>query len=577
MSGITLTNEIKANIASYMMEVMLPDMFEGALRERENSAGNFAGFFGISSAGLGAAGALLPLFANPITSVPWIAGLALGSIAASVLQQLVGKDVNAETARVQADNAYWFLVKRGVYCGLPSSTDPSIFAEATRERMANEIENIVPYNTADIASKTSANNLVASLIRAIPLQDLRGWLEAASIWDGNQSGISTLPNAPSACGNEIGLVPVIGDTGVIPFSEKVSPNTWNIGVNSLGDYRWRTLYSEQCYRIEGVTVVQSPVRRSPTDPFIDYVDCTGNIVQVTSPSELVGVCLKDLRILSNTPFNLYVTIAECGAPPLIHQGTLVRFGSNSQSALPENSSRTVRVVLDTNNPITQSVTASIGVDPSSTAVLGSDFTVNPTQVTFDVGNTSGAFRDIVVNALSDTLFERDERIVLRILTATGGAVIGRPNQHVLTIENEWVKEFDFRQGKQGWEALPYWLGTNGIYHDIAPNILGWHSTANGRLYIAHPLSNVSSNTRITEVSIEFDRLTGASTGFYNGYGYTSPSDVQQTVMISFSGEMSKSQTTNMTLANGVSYEVYGTSLTVLQKIILKGSGTNPFV
>ena len=464
MSGITLTNEIKANIASYMTEVMLPDMFEGTLRERDNEASIYAGFFGISGSGLGAASTLLPIFAaNPVTVAPWVAALAIGAFGSTVLQMLASKNVSSELARVQADNAYWYMVKRRIYCGLPASTDPADFTEATRERLANEVENIVPYNGADFASKTSANNLVASLIRALPVEDLRGWLEAASLWDGNSSGISTLPDLPNGCGADVAMVPVIGDSGTLPFSEQISANTWRIGTTTPGDYKWRTAYPDQCYRIDAVTIAEAPLL-NPQFPIITYTKCDGFSGAIYDLSDLVGICFRDLIIQSGVPFSLYVTISECsGQPATDHPAAFVRFATNQQ-LVTEGQTATVAVKLFSSSPLTAAVTVDVTLEGISTAIIGSDFTFqSPAQITFPVGSVSGTSQNVSISIASDVQQEDVERIVLRLTNLTGGAVTVEPSVHMVAIDNvpaPWCVRLDLTQS-----AYAQYFTGNGVSHN----------------------------------------------------------------------------------------------------------------
>ena len=446
---ISLTNEAKANIATYLIEVLLPDSMEAILREREGTANTYATGLGLLSAITSGVGAL---FTGPAFPAALAGGLAVGSIATAILAPLANVALSPAAARAQTDNAYWYLVKRRIFCSLPNSTDPSVLTEAVRNRIAERIQNIVPYSGGKFSSKTSANLIVSNTLRGFTTFELQEIFEAATSWQGNMNGTISLLDDPVGCGSDVALIPVIDDVGVIPFADQVSPNTWRIGSTALGNYRWRTAYPGQCYRIDGISVAQAPIRRSPNDPFIDYVDCNGNVIQVADPSDLDGVCFQDVRVLSNTPFSLYVTVSgDCGAPPLTHQGTIVQFLTPS-STHGENSGSVIRVVLTTNEALTQPVVANIAVDPNSTATLGSDFTLSATQLTFDAGDTSGATRDVVLNTLADALMEADEHIILRLASTTGGAVIGQPNLHVATIKEQRV----FTAGwKQSWSIQDF--------------------------------------------------------------------------------------------------------------------------
>jgi hypothetical protein len=249
MSGITLTNAIKTNIASYLTDVLLPDTVEGKLREQEGTADDLAGFAGVASAGLGAG---TVLFALPQT---WLSALAIGSFAAALGAFLADKAISPTAARLQTDNYYWYLVKRKIYCSLPATTDPADLTEAVRDRIARGIENIVPYNGADFGSKTSVNTIASGIIRSFSITEFRELLEAAATWVGNPNGTATLPNLPNGCDPNIALIPVIEDTGIIPFSERVSANTWLIGSTVSGVYTGAHLFPIR--RIESAVIPSS--------------------------------------------------------------------------------------------------------------------------------------------------------------------------------------------------------------------------------------------------------------------------------------------------------------------------------
>jgi hypothetical protein len=138
---ISLTNEAKANIATFLTEVLLPDGMEGVLREREGTANGIAGFAGLGSALASGVGALVT---GPAFPVYLAAGLAAGSIVAAILEPILNAALSPTAARAQADNAYWYLVKRRIFCSLPSSTDLSVLTEAVRNRIADNIEVSLP-------------------------------------------------------------------------------------------------------------------------------------------------------------------------------------------------------------------------------------------------------------------------------------------------------------------------------------------------------------------------------------------------------------------------------------------------
>jgi hypothetical protein len=421
MSGLTITAEQRANISTYLSEVLLHDMLKAKIAEQEGGSSaivaSVAGAFLGAAVTLGGGGAFAAL-----------GGAVLGAILPSLIDENLNRFLypsSASAARVQADNFYWYLVKRQIFCNLPSNT--ADISDTLVARIAREIENIVPYDGNDFGSKTSVNQLLSAILRSIPVDELRTVIEiAAQRWTSNRNELALPEVSPGCLTPAMALIPIIGDTGEIPASEKVGTNTWHIGANAANYHTWRTPFPNQCFRIDGVIAAQAPILL-PLTPLGIYTKCDGTLGAVSDLTNLVGICFRDLEISSGgAPFSLYLTLSECSAAPSVHPAAIVQFAQTEQTKR-EGEQATIGVKLYTNQPLTTSVT----VDVSAPA---GDVTYSPSQVTFPVGAVNNASQNITVNVLADTLTEPAEQVIFTLTNPTGGAVIGRPNQHVLTIE-----------------------------------------------------------------------------------------------------------------------------------------------
>ncbi|MFQ5400301.1 MAG: Calx-beta domain-containing protein, partial [Anaerolineae bacterium] len=70
------------------------------------------------------------------------------------------------------------------------------------------------------------------------------------------------------------------------------------------------------------------------------------------------------------------------------------------------------------------------VTSDGTAVAGSDYTAVSGTLTFGDGETSKTF---TVTILNDSVNDPDETVILALINATGGAVLGTPSQATLRI------------------------------------------------------------------------------------------------------------------------------------------------
>jgi hypothetical protein len=553
MSGMSITAEQRANISSYLTEVLLPDSLEAKIREQEIP------LLGTTLVGA-IAGALVTLASGSSAAI--LGGAAIGAVIPELLNENLGKFLypfSGTSARIQADNFYWYLVKRQIFCNLPANT--ADINDTLVARIAREIENIVPYDGNDFGSKTSVNQFLSAILRSIPVDELRNVIEvAAQRWVGNRNGLALPEVSPGCLTPNIALIPVISDTGRIPFSEKVSTNTWYIGASVAGSYRWRTPFPNQCFRIDGVIAAQPPIL-NPTLPLVTYAKCDGTFGAVNDLTNLVGVCFRDLEIVSGVPFNLYLTISECSAAPAVHPPAFVQFTTPAQTIL-EGASATVQAKLAFVGPATPTATVNVELDPNSSATLGSDFTFSPTQLTFGPNNTT---QSVTVNVLADTLIEPAERVIFTLTNPTGGAVIGRPNQHVLTIAGDWVKEFDFITNAGGWVATPesrYEPGA-GFVHLAATK----SRTSARRTFPATFITTVDVHIA-APFPTQADRKQLAVVPIYTAVNTSNPT------MQTFTLNANRTELIVDVVGDN---NTAGVTVPNLVRVVVRGRGTNPFV
>ncbi len=119
-----------------------------------------------------------------------------------------------------------------------------------------------------------------------------------------------------------------------------------------------------------------------------------------------------------------VTIATCtGTPTLSLSVSDVTVSESAGTA-------TVPVSLSTTSA--SMITASYGTS-NGTATAGSDYTAKSGTLTFAPGTTS---QNIVVAILEDTVAESSETINVNLLSATGGATIGRGTGVITITDND---------------------------------------------------------------------------------------------------------------------------------------------
>jgi hypothetical protein len=432
----SLSSQDKTNITSYMIDVKLPDVLEESLRAKQ---ANFSIQQTIS--------AVSGIFAGIPGLQPFAAGGFLIGGGVSLLMSLFTA-AEIDTIRGQANETYWLEVKRQLQCALPDSYTDTAWL---RDRMARAVENVVPFNGRDIKLSTQANNVVAQAIRSFEPQAFDIILNnAKTCWQGDENGLRA---CDPACLPTLALVPHDVTDSPLGYSYQISANTWLIGSNQSGIFSWRAPYADQCYRIDGNTLVEPVGGGNTPFTYITVIKCDGTTEILYNLTDLSGKCFHEIDIASNTPFSLYLTISECsGQPATNHPAAIVRFGTNQQIAL-EGQTATVPVKLFSTNPLTSPVTVDVTLEGISTAIVDSDFTFqSPTQITFPAGSIPGASQNVSIPITSDAPIEDVERIVLRLANPTGGALIAEPSVHVVAVQDvpvTWCVRLDLVQSAYG--------------------------------------------------------------------------------------------------------------------------------
>lgn len=431
---MSLTQSQKLAVATYLSEVLLPDSVEETVQFQTGQS-EFVSL-GAAFAGIvGGLPAIAGLTVSGIGIVPAILTTAgVATIGSFITQQ------NANQIRVQLSNAFWLSVKQQIACTLP---DDGIITDAVRERIAWAIEkNSYPFNVGVYRQSTLAQQAVAIIIRSYTTIGMQALVDfAATRWEGNQNGA------------DFCLPPyVMFPNHVNANAERLTDDTWKLSINTPvgSDYAgaWRTPFVDSCMRVRSLTVIRHPVSFfNPPDAAIGTVKLcgAGQEIILENLTSLVGLCISNLTITSREPVEFIVKFDDCGST-VIEQSTYVQFEQLSQT-ISENSAGLLRVRLYTDTPLQSAVTVDVNASPAQ----GTGFTYTPTQITFPIGSESGDYQDVTINVLSDIIDEPNENVVFTLASATGGAQIGLPNTHVLTI-GEPVSEFfyNFRLGTQGW-------------------------------------------------------------------------------------------------------------------------------
>jgi hypothetical protein len=559
-----LTNNQKINIASYVTDVILPDMFEEAIRAKEA---------GIS--GEQARSTILGIFAG-IPGIGVFAPVALLSASAISFALSLFNSNQVAVLRSQVDNTYWQQVKRQIFCALPDSYIDSL---AIRERLAYAIENIVPFNQRPIKRSAEANALIANLIRSWTSQTVELLFDyAADCWQGDTNSISECDD----CQPSHSLIPL--QYVLVPrFPTSLNidgTKMWRLTVSepTAGGYVgiWRLPYPQDVQKILGIISIQAPVS-AEGERIAETSGRNGENSELAfTLTGLVGKEFNRLLLYSDQPFDVYVVLGDT-TDPTGSSEALVSFETFSQMIL-EGSSATLSIRLYTSAPLMDNVT----VDVNSSPPQGIDFTYLPTQVLFEAGSGNGSLETVTINVLSDTLDEGTENVVFRLANATGDAQIGLPNTHMLTITNQWEHTFDFAQSTGGFFpcTMPEAPVARGEY--VAGT--GWRTTPFNdnqmdSFVIGRSLPNTVS-TPLTSITVETtDGVYYAA--FYNRnawipIGERNAQNTADKSPVSATDTLSGLQ---MVLTNAFAIDFYSPdgSQRTLTRLTLRGTGSNPFV
>ena len=103
---------------------------------------------------------------------------------------------------------------------------------------------------------------------------------------------------------------------------------------------------------------------------------------------------------------------------------------NTSATTVNESAGTISVQVDIANPNANTISVDVSLG-ASTAINGSDFSFNPTMVTFPAG--SNASQTIMLTIIDDAIIEGNEYILLSLQNPTNGATIGSIGTQTITI------------------------------------------------------------------------------------------------------------------------------------------------
>jgi hypothetical protein len=561
-----LSLQDKTNIASYMTDILFPDLLEESLLAKQANLSEQQ----TTSAILGI-----------VASVPGLQPLATGGFLIGggiALLMSLFTAAEIDTIRGQANETYWLEVKRQLQCALPDSYTDIAWL---RDRIARAVENVVPFNGRDIKVRTQANKVLAQAIRIIEPQVFNVTLNyAKTCWQGNENGLRA---CDEACIPQYAPVPFdFYNTGLLAGAEQITSQVWRLSVNtptipgSVYQGAWRLPFAEDCRKVVSVLTVLPPVAPNQM-PLAYLTGCSGsepNTRFAQNLEQMTDQCFNTLRIESQQPFDLYVTIDDCAAA-ITPTPPVVRFSTNAQTLL-EGQSAVARVALFTDQPLAESVTVNLAVDPLSTATLDSDFTMSATAVTFNAGESSGATRDVTINALSDSVDEGNENVVFTLANPTGGAQIGLPNTHVLTITNQWEHVFDFTQGQQGWDLLNVFSYSPGTYVSGEGFRLTFYDMPNNPTLTMLLAGVTFPSANVYRIAYEMDQ-DGIEGKFHNRNAWIAPNERNAQNTLNFSNRIGSLDVVWGPMS-AFAMDLWSNNSTIrtMKNITFYGTGLNPF-
>jgi len=145
----------------------------------------------------------------------------------------------------------------------------------------------------------------------------------------------------------------------------------------------------------------------------------------TGPFTVVGI---GGQFDSSLPRNSGYQLFPRRLTDIFEGGPAVRFSTASATVLENVGTSNVNILLQ--NPVAVGATVTVEVDPTSTATLGSDFTLSTTSVYFPANQNPQ--QPLVITINDDNLFENAETIVLN-LTVSQPGTLGAVSTHTVTI------------------------------------------------------------------------------------------------------------------------------------------------
>jgi hypothetical protein len=223
-----LSLQDKTNIASYMTDILFPDLLEESLLAKQANLSEQQ----TTSAILGI-----------VASVPGLQPLATGGFLIGggiALLMSLFTAAEIDTIRGQANETYWLEVKRQLQCALPDSYTDIAWL---RDRIARAVENVVP----------QASRIIEPQVFNVTLN------YAKTCWQGNENGLRA---CDEACIPQYAPVPFdFYNTGLLAGAEQITSQVWRLSVNtptipgSVYQGAWRLPFAEDCRKVVSVLTV----------------------------------------------------------------------------------------------------------------------------------------------------------------------------------------------------------------------------------------------------------------------------------------------------------------------------------
>ncbi|MEA2001398.1 MAG: Calx-beta domain-containing protein, partial [Actinomycetota bacterium] len=141
-----------------------------------------------------------------------------------------------------------------------------------------------------------------------------------------------------------------------------------------------------------------------------------------------GVSLANRRMILLAVLSLVASLltVSFNAPAASAADESIFFTDSTSTVAEDTTGGThpVEVQLTYTPALLGDVTATVEVDPSSTATEGVDFTISPATVEFLASGSPPTpdFRDVTITLIDEGVYEGDETIVLNLVSPGGGTV-----------------------------------------------------------------------------------------------------------------------------------------------------------